>query len=56
MEKKKAKERKMTSEEVQGLLWMRKRAFKIENKKGKGSYKRKKKNLIFIKKYDIIYM
>lgn len=47
MEKKKAKERKMTPEEVQGLLWMRKRAFKIENKKGKGSYNRQKEKFDF---------
>lgn len=34
---------KMTSEELQLWLYNRKRGFTIENKKGKGSYKRKGK-------------
>lgn len=34
----------MTPEELEGMLHFRKRAFSIENKKGKGSYRRKKKH------------
>ena len=34
---------KMTDEELQLWLYNRKRGFVIENKKGKGSYKRKSK-------------
>lgn len=34
---------KMTPDEVQGLLWFRKRAFRVKNKKGKGSYNRQKR-------------
>lgn len=33
-------ERKMTTEELQGLMHMRKRAYAIKSKKGKGSYNR----------------
>lgn len=33
--------RKMTAEELQGLLMMRKRGGKVVPKKGKGSYNRK---------------
>lgn len=41
LDKKKAKSyNKMDSEEVEGLMHMRKRAFAIQNKKGKGSYSR----------------
>lgn len=35
---------KMTDEELQLWLYNRKRGFVIENKKGKGSYKRKNKH------------
>ena len=33
-------ERKMTNEELQGLIHMRKRAYAVKSKKGKGSYNR----------------
>ena len=33
--------KKMTTEELQGLMHMRKRAFAVKSKKGKGSYNRK---------------
>jgi len=36
--------RKMTPDMVQGLQHMRKRAFIIKNKKGKGSYSRHEKH------------
>lgn len=36
--------RKMTAEEVQGMMHFRKRAYIVQNKKGKGSYKRHPKH------------
>ena len=38
--------KKMSSEELQGLLMMRRRAFFVPPKKGKGSFKRKSRNQI----------
>ena len=35
---------KMNSENLQGLLHMRKRSFAIQPKKGKGSFKRQQKH------------
>lgn len=35
---------KMTAEEVQGMMHFRKRAYVVQNKKGKGSYKRHDKH------------
>ena len=35
---------KMTPEELQSWLYLRKKGYTIENKKGKGSYTRKRKH------------
>ena len=40
------RERKMSSEDVQGLLHLRRRGYWLKNKKGKASYDRKKFNKI----------
>ena len=37
-------EKKMSQEELEGLLSFRKRGYFLKNKKGKGSYSRKEKH------------
>ena len=38
---------KMTPEQLQEWMYLRKKSFRIENKKGKGSYKRTKQKFDF---------
>lgn len=44
MKKKNHNERRMTPEELEGYMHFKRRGFVIENRKGKGSYTRKKKH------------